>query len=262
MTHKDISIFKKWFSDYVKSFYSLNKIDNKNILIKEEHTGYVVKNAVLIAKVLCLDENNMLLTEAAALFHDIGRFKQYALYKTYADRDSVNHAVLGTALLAGEKVLNRLSEYEEGLILETVKLHNVFKMPQVSNKDTKTILKIVRDADKLDIWRVFSEYYLTSVENRPSAVSLGVPDIPEYSDKIIRTILNRQMAYLNDVKTLNDFKLLQLSWIYDINFPVSLSLVAEKRYIVKIVDTLPKTDDIRDAVGHIQEYLVEKTAKL
>ncbi|MBI5681985.1 MAG: HD domain-containing protein [Deltaproteobacteria bacterium] len=258
MTNKEISFFRKWFSDYCKSFYSHNEEDNKNISVKEHHTLNVCQNAVLIAKNLSLDENSLLLAEASALFHDLGRFRQYALYKTFIDRDSVNHGVLGAEILAKEKVLEHLPENEQRLIIETVRFHNAFKLPRLNNKEIIKNLKIIRDADKLDIWQVLAKYYISTAEDRPSAVSLGMPDTPEYSRDIILSILNKQMAFLKDVKTLNDFKLLQLSWVYDINFPASLNLLIERGHIMEIADTLPQTEDIRNAVRYIQRYLTGK----
>ena len=37
--------------------------------------------------------------EAIALFHDVGRFPQYARYKTFRDSISTNHAALGASVL-------------------------------------------------------------------------------------------------------------------------------------------------------------------
>lgn len=99
MTRDDVTFFKKWFSDYCRSFYSSDIEDQKNISLKEEHTFHVCKNMIEITQGLSLKENQTMLAEAIALFHDIGRFPQYAKYRTFRDSISVNHGMLGTQTL-------------------------------------------------------------------------------------------------------------------------------------------------------------------
>ena len=46
-----------------------------------------------------------------------------------------------------------------------------------------------------------------------------------------------QMA---DLKTLNDFKLLQVGWVYDLNFPRTFQMVREHRCLETIREVLPR----------------------
>ena len=48
-------------------------------------------------------------------------------------------------------------------------------------------------------------------------------------------------GHMADVKTLNDFKLLQIGWVYDINFPRTFQIVRENGYLEMIRDALPET---------------------
>ncbi len=134
-----------------------------------------------IANELSLNENERLLSETIALFHDLGRFPQYARFKTFNDRVSVNHGMLGAQVLENEKVLLHLDEKEQELIIKAVKFHNAFSIPQNEKEEIVFFLKLIRDADKLDIWRVFLDYYESPSEERASAVGLGLPDTSEYS---------------------------------------------------------------------------------
>jgi hypothetical protein len=45
---------------------------------------------------------------------------------------------------------------------------------------------------------------------------------------------------LTDLRTLQDFKLLQIGWIYDVNFPKTFQIVWEKKYLETIREALPK----------------------
>jgi hypothetical protein len=63
------------------------------------------------------------------------------------------------------------------------------------------------------------------------------------------------MAKYSLLKTQNDFKLLQLTWMYDLNFTCSLRMVVEQDSINKLAKYLPRTDDITKAIDVVREYV-------
>jgi len=214
MNRDDLLLFKQWFAGYCASFYvnTSDEEDMRNLVLKEEHTAHVCANILKIAGEESLGAGDAMIAEAAALFHDIGRFPQYAKYKTFMDSLSINHGELGAKELAGTGILNSLPVHEQEIITTAVKFHNAFKIPDLVCRDAIIFLKLVRDADKLDIWRIFSEYYRKdSTKNMPSAVGLGFPDTPGYSRKVLDCFFNKQLISLAMLKTLNDFKLTKLS---------------------------------------------------
>lgn len=258
MNKDDLDHLKNWFSDYCKSFYSSDDNDQKNIILKEEHTHHVCKNILEITKDLHLDENRSMLAETAGLFHDIGRFPQYAKYRTFRDSISTNHGALGAQTLVDEKVLCILPEDDQEAIIQTVKFHNAYLLPHIENTDTLFYLKLVRDADKLDIWRLFYKYYIAPTADRPSAVGLGLSDLPEYSGTVMSCIFNKQLAKLSDLRTLNDFKLLKLTWVFDLNFLTTIRALADRNYIDQILSTLPQTAEILKAGEFLKDHLKQK----
>ena len=258
MTEKDLRFFHSWFSQYCSSFYTGNEEDHKNLLLKEVHTRHVCENIRCIAKGLSLESTGAMLAEAIALLHDIGRFPQYAEYKTFRDSSSVNHAVLGTAVLSGDGVLGTLSDNEQRMILQAIKFHNVYAIPDIPDNNALLFMKLIRDADKLDIWRVFVEYLALPERERASAAGLGLPDIPEYSEDVLSRVLSRRVASLSSLKTLNDFILMQLSWVYDLNFRTSFILLEERNLLQKLIATLPVTEAIGTLSLSLEEYLKER----
>ncbi|MEW6161968.1 MAG: HD domain-containing protein [Nitrospirota bacterium] len=258
MTKDDLIFFKNWFSDYCKSFYSSNREDQRNIRLKEVHTFNVCENIIEIGRELSLSDSEMMLAETVALFHDIGRFPQYVKYKTFVDSISVNHSLLGAQTLLEEKTLQNLPEDEQELIIQAVRFHNAFSIPKIEKEDIVFFIKLIKDADKLDIWRVFIEYYESPEENRASAVGLGLPDTTDYSEEVLLNIFKKKMASLSKVKTLNDFKIMQLSWVYDLNFRTSFRLLMERNYIERIVSKLPKTEEIHRASAYLKEFVYSK----
>ena len=258
MKKNDLDFFKKWFSDYCRSFYSPDAEDQKNVSLKERHTFKVCENIVEISERLSLDENQMLLAETVALFHDIGRFPQYARYKTFRDSVSVNHGLLGAETLQDKEVLRALSPDEREVVIQAVRFHNAFSVPKKERDDIVFYIKLIRDADKLDIWRVFLEHYEGTEESRASAVGLGLPEIPEYSENVLSSLHKKQIVSLSTIKTLNDFRLLQLSWIFDLNFQHSFTLVSERKYIERITARLPQTEAIRNLSIFLKEFIEAK----
>ena len=258
MTQVDLIFLKKWFSDYCRSFYSSDRKDQKNIDLKEQHTYRVCENIREIAEGLALGGERVILAEATALFHDVGRFPQYAKYRTFRDSISVNHGILGAQTLIEEKVLNNLPEEEQEIIVQSVRFHNAFSVPKREGEDKVFFIRLVRDADKLDIWRVFLDYYEGPDESRASAVALGLPDTPEYSEDALSSLYNEKIVSFSTIKTLNDFKLLQLSWIFDLNFLPSFRLLSERSYIERITAHLPQVKAINNLALVLKGFIRAK----
>lgn len=258
MNQHDLDTLKAWFSGYYETFSPSCDEDRKNFDVKRKHTDAVCSNTLLISRDLELDDQRTLLAEAVALFHDVGRFPQYRQYKTFQDSISVNHAALGAKVLIENAVLRDLPDKEQDLIVRAVTLHNVLAIPGDLDQDLLQQVRMIRDADKLDIWRICLEYYAQPRSDRASAVGLGLPDVPEYSPAILTNLHQRKLVLLSSLKTLTDFKLLQLAWIFDVNFPATFRILAQRQYIDRFAVTLPKTNDIADAVDAVREYLNEK----
>jgi len=258
MTEKDLQFYKDWYQDYSNSFHTSDKEEWKNLLLKIEHTKHVCNHIANIARDLSLSKQEVMLAETVALFHDLGRFRQYSEYKTFQDRKSRNHGLLGTITLIENNVLHDLPDKEQHLILQSIKFHNAFAIPNIFDDYSKLFLKMIRDADKLDIFRVFIKYYESPPEERASETAFGLPDTDEYSKSVISHLNNRRNISYKSLRTENDFKLLKLSWIYGLRFNYSLKFIRENEYIKRTVEKLPQTDEIKSAVEKVQEFVSEK----
>jgi hypothetical protein len=256
MDQNELIVLKDWFADYCSSFSLPTEVDQRNIAIKQRHTYEVCLNAVRIAENLGLDRQKTRLSEAIALFHDVGRFSQYQQHRTFDDSISVNHAVLGTSVLLEHNVLGRLPKQDQDVIVRSVMLHNVYTLPEGLDEKSLLFARLIRDADKLDILRVVIEYFEQDEGNRAEAVALGLPDVPEgYSPEVLACLVRGEMARKDALTTLNDFKLLQLAWLYDLNFTCSLRMVVERDYIRKIAEMLPHTEEIARAIKIVRAHV-------
>jgi hypothetical protein len=258
MNPEDLHHLKQWFHDYCGSFTSSDPAEQRNFSVKEFHTHEVCTNIVRIGRELSLEESDLLLAEAIALFHDVGRFLQYHTYRTFDDSISVNHAALSAQILIEKETLAALNREERDMVLRAVTLHNVFELPKNLDERTLLFVKLIRDADKLDILRVVREYFLDDGSGRADAVALGLPDAPGYSPVVLKSVQQGTMARKADLTTQNDFKLLMLSWLYDLNFTASHRIVIERRDIDHIASILPEDDSISRALATVRAYVASR----
>lgn len=258
MNRDTVRHLRSFFDEYVSGFYSQGG-DQENdwaIRLKEEHSQRVRENIILISHKLLLPEHDILLAEVLGLFHDIGRFSQYHTYGTFRDDLSENHAELGVKELAGAHVLNNVVREERRIIKKAILYHNLYQLPEGEDPRCLFFCKLLRDADKLDIWRVIISYYHNEKDNhsRP-ALELGLPDTSGYSESILNDLYSGKSTLSSAVKNLNDFKLLQIGWLYDINFHPTFQEINKRNYIEGIVSALPETEDIKKMAETAEQYL-------
>jgi len=247
-----------WFDSYCASFASADPDVQRNYDLKQLHTRNVCHAARLIAAEG--DPRRLLLAEVAALCHDLGRFPQFRDYGTFKDSDSVNHAQLSAQVLRESAALDFLPPEERERVISAVRLHNVYQVPAGLAPELSDLLRIVRDADKLDIWRVFIEYFQAPESERASAAGLGFPDLPHCTPEVLATLAAGRLVQLGSLKSLNDFKLLQLSWVYDINFLSTLRLIEERGVLEQLAATLPKDEAVVDVLARVQSCLEQRIA--
>lgn len=258
ITQNDVSDLKTWFAGHVQTFSNDNPELQLNITLKEGHTKRVCKEIVTIAAQLGLNESDINLAEIIALLHDVGRFEQYARYRTFNDRKSEDHAELGIKVIEQSGLLKHLDPQAAELIICSIRAHNKASLPDDKSGRCMFFIKLLRDADKLDIWRTVIGYYYKKNGNRNDTLTLDLPDTPGISEEVYNDLMNKRIVDIKNVRNLNDFKLLQTGWIFDINFNPTLDYIKKHRYLEKIRDVLPESAEISEIYNHILRYRDEK----
>jgi len=262
MDKEDLTAFEEWFVGYVRSYYTGDEVHDMPIRLKEDHTERVRREIVSLGRTLDLSPHEMLLAETSALFHDLGRFKQYAVYGTFKDAQSEDHAALGLRELSRHHVLSKCSKKERAVICKAIGLHNRRTLPEEGDVTALFFARLLRDADKLDIWRVFVDYYAGRFGAANETIVWGLPDEALCSPEILAALEREEMANTKDMVTLCDYKLLQISWVFDLNFTAACREVENRKYVDTIAATLPKKKEIEAAVHKVRLYLTRRqTAK-
>lgn len=210
------------FKDYVSAY---DPKDSK-IALKIIHTYKVADIAQSIAKSLNLSEEDQDTAYLIGLFHDIGRFEQVRIYHTFNDAKSCNHAKLSVQVLEKEGFLESLDHQRQELILKAILNHNRFELEKNLDERQQLFANIIRDADKIDILRVFAmDDPIDTTQYLPEEVYDS-----DISEKVARALKQRSCILKKDRKTPLDVWLTFPAFFYDFNFPVSLCTAYEQGY--------------------------------
>ena len=243
-----------WFDQYTQSFLSGDTQEDGPLLLKIDHTKRVRDNIRQLANRLGLDAEKVLLAETVALFHDLGRFEQYRDYHSFSDTRSINHALKSVEVMKKNDVLKALCAMEKKIVMDAVRVHNAATLPGDDMSGGLLFMRLIRDADKLDIWKVFADFIRSGAPPDP-VIFHHLEDLPSCSPKIIDAIMQNRMARIKDINSINDYKLLQLSWVFDLNFPATAALASERGDIAIIAGSLPDNNDVRQAVAAVMANL-------
>ena len=246
-----------WIGEYMASFHTDDEEVQQGILIKEKHTGYVTANSIQLAKYLKLPEHDIELAEVIGLFHDVGRFRQYSIYRTFNDADSEDHADLGLKVIDELDFFNELSTEDNELVHFAIKNHNK-KVIEPTDNDRKILFaKIIRDADKLDIYRVLQPFLAQENADKMPNFIKG-KERAEISPDFIENFVAGNQADYRKIRTNGDRKIVRLMWIYDINFAWTMKQIVRRGYIEKIVEALPMDSNVQKGVTRLREYVKQK----
>ena len=83
------------FQAHAQAFLAGSEEDARNVRIKIDHSLRVLGKAEALTRAEGLPASLAEQAWLAALYHDVGRFDQYARYRTFSDAASENHARLG-----------------------------------------------------------------------------------------------------------------------------------------------------------------------
>lgn len=257
-----------WMTTYMKSFYSpedakkaKSHLEIKSaktiffddaqivdgIILKEKHTWRVTANCKALAEHLGLNEHDVWLARMIGLFHDVGRFYQFTVYRTFNDALSENHAKLGLKVIADLPFMHKLSPDDLATLKFAIGNHNAKEIAPTDNKRFLAFAKLIRDADKIDIYRVLKPYLLPTD---------GTGCSPDFLDLFIE---GKQCDYTK-MRTQDDRKLVRLMWVYDINFAWSLEQIMKQNYVEDIIAKLPQDDKMQLGFTRLRSYIKAKLA--
>lgn len=220
--------------------------------LKLTHTAGVVAAARKIAEGEGFDPLSAFASEAAALLHDTGRYEQLKLYNTFRDADSVDHAVFSHDIVKEKGWLEGWPEKDA--ILTAVLVHNRREIPAEGMDElTLTCSKTVRDADKLDIFRVLEDQLEHCDWRKDSRAFWNLKTEAPPNPVVCEAIREGRPVDYQNITCLADFVLIQVGWmISGLEYATSRRLCAERghleyrrRFLHELTDS-PAVDELCD----------------
>ncbi len=224
----DIENAKKEFLKYVKQYNN----ENPKISQKIGHSLRVMNEAEGVAKSLYLNEDEIEIAKLIGLLHDIGRFEQIKIYEIYEDYKSIDHGDLGAEILSKNNYIRKYIENNDydDIILKAIKNHNKFTIEEGLTEKEMLYAKIIRDADKLDIFFEGAEFFWNSNEE------IEAVEKAKITPQILKEYENKKLINRKEVKTSADEIISFIAFKHDINFEYSINRINEQKYIKKIIN--------------------------
>ena len=264
------------FAGYTKDY----DISDEKIKLKVEHTYRVAGLCDRIARSLGLAEEDIDLAWAIGMLHDIGRFDQVRQYGTFSDADSVDHAHYASELLfdkgmivdyfgsANPGIYNYIENKNTcsaglseslGIIKKAVYNHSAYKIEEGLCEREVLFCNIIRDADKLDIFKVVNDTPLEDI------YSVDKEEIPkaEVTNAVMQALREKHAVLRSLKKTPADYIAAYIALVFELVFPESFYIAKEQGYLDKLLDF--KTDNqvtkqqFKEIRKITEEYIKEKT---
>ena len=237
------------FDNYIKN-YDLN---NVKIKWKYYHSYKVKELMKELSYRLDLTEKETEVAEVIGLLHDIGRFEQIRLTNSFSDiKNGIDHADESCVYLFDQGHIKDFYDDEDyyEIIKDAIKNHNKLAIDDKVTGKNLLFSKMIRDMDKVDIYRVLSEKY--SYEY----------DKDDATKEVLDSFNNEKSIDTKLLKTRTDRVYSFLAFIYDINFKESFNIFKENNCVDKVFPIIKAKEnskqELEQLINKIKKYIDKK----
>ena len=278
---------KKTFQEYTDRYDSTNP----KIKLKIDHTYRVANLCEQIAQSLELSASEVDLAWLSGMLHDVGRFEQLRRYNTFSDAQSIDHARFAVELLydegliadyvpeisttelvadartwramggANESPTAQSEDMPLSDILQTLRIaigeHSAYRIQKGLDERTRMFCQILRDADKVDIFRVICDTPMEEVYGFQTKDILRSAITPE----VMQAFYEHHAVLRKLKKCPADYIVAHGSLTFELVYPESLRIAKEQGYLKQMMsfqsenpDTAEIFEDLRkDLNGYLEE---------
>lgn len=278
---------KKTFQEYTDRYDSTNP----KIKLKIDHTYRVANLCEQIAQSLELSAAEVDLAWLSGMLHDVGRFEQLRRYNTFSDAQSIDHARFAVELLyddgliadyvpeisttelvadartwrsmggANESPTAQSEDIPLSDILQTLRIaigeHSAYRIQKGLDERTRMFCQILRDADKVDIFRVICDTPMEEVYGFQTKDILRSAITPE----VMQAFYEHHAVLRKQKKCPADYIVAHGSLTFELVYPESLRIAKEQGYLKQMMsfqsenpDTAEIFEDLRkDLNGYLEE---------
>lgn len=249
------TIAKERFASYVSAY----DMKDSKIALKAVHTYRVAELCRSIAEDIGLSKEDRFVAWMSGMLHDIGRFEQIRRYHTFVDADSIDHALLSTQILFGENqedvgIIREFIQDDayDDLLYTAIRYHSAYRLPENLTDRQKMFCDILRDADKIDIFRVNLETPMEEIYNTTTRELKESQVTPE----VLQAFMEHHAVQRELKKTPVDNVVGHLALFYELVYPKSRELALSQGYLKQLSEftsdnpkTLVEFENIRKELG-------------
>lgn len=264
VTDETLNQIRDWLEAYAKEFLATPSITGARrsmMELKLDHSRRVAAEARGLAAELGWEKGDQNTAEALGWLHDTGRFSQLAEFGTFRDTQSVNHALRGHQVLSQSGLLRNCSVRRARQILDGVLHHNVLQVPDEMHPNSLAFVRLIRDADKLDIFNVFNDAIRGNHLNDHPEIAHNVDLNGSPTPELVSELRAGRVPSYRMIHSLNDWKLVQVSWAYDLFYIPSCQRALERGVVSRLSDLLPSTPEIANIIRAAQAHLERRCSE-
>lgn len=253
---------RKYFEVFTRAFAETH-FGNCDVTQKLGHSMRVARLCREIACDLGWPDNEAGAAEAMGWLHDIGRFVQYDRYGTFNDAASVDHGALGADLILWDGVLTNWDTETARAVVFAVRHHNQRCLPECTDRRPMQLLKLLRDADKIDIMSTFGQAIRNGDTTRYPQVFANRNARTPASNALLAQLDNGEIGSYDHISSVSDIILVGVSWVRDINFSPALERVRQRGLLDGFEGMLSESPGALDTLRRVREELDRRlTARL
>jgi hypothetical protein len=256
----DLPRLSSWFRAYVAAFCTRDPGAAPVYRMKAAHTGRVRLHMRRLAAEAGLAGRGLELAQMAGLLHDVGRFEQYLRYRTFRDGESEHHGRLSVRVIRDHRLLTGIPAAEQRRVLGAVAHHNEARLRPLADPAAFFLLKLLRDADKLDILKMAAAR--TNGRRRPGPLTdLNVSADGPCSPDVVAALQAGRLVPIAKVRSKRDALLFFLSWVFDLNFPAAFRQVLAAGWFDRLAAALPPCAHAGEVVRKARDHAASRAAQ-
>lgn len=220
------------------------------IKLKIAHTFRVAALADTIAHSLALSPDDCNFAWVSGLLHDVGRFEQLRRYHTFNDARSVNHGALSADILFREGKINDYGIPEDWypMLESVIRMHNIYQLPDSLTQTEHRFAAILRDADKVDIFRVNCETPLEEIYDCPLQEFKTSP----ITDAVLADCLACRTVEASHRVTAADALAAHIALVFGLEYPESVRQAVSQGYLRQMLDFKSENPETRKRLQQVR----------
>jgi HD superfamily phosphohydrolase YqeK/uncharacterized protein YozE (UPF0346 family) len=247
---------REYFESVAKPYLEeagINEYQKSKYDIKYKHPYRVAELAEEIGVSLNLSKDDLDMLYVIALLHDVGRFHQIKKYGTMLDSKSLDHGDLSCDEVKGLNFISKFFSVEDcNVIYSAVKNHNNYAIDD-NIKDERELMfcKLIRDADKLDIFGIVVKTELASYIEKIREEATQRVIAPE----VLQFIENKKPIVRECRKTDMDMLLSKISLLFDVNYPKTFEIFNQSGYFEELTEFLYTLSNFQEIAHNYTDFM-------